>query len=156
MKKKSDSIVQKVKDAISGKSKSTTPAAKGKTGKAINEQQFNFTDYTAELQITDDIDEDFRAEADALKKTLREADKKYAEHRKTVSGSEFWCCLIFETQEQKNAFIAAMGWALFGDKYLNGLLVARKQGIDLGDTPDLSDNPTLRSRWQTLVDDHID
>ena len=46
--------------------------------------------------------------------------------------TEFWCCLCFETRDQKDAFLKAAGLFDIGDKYLDGRQVARKLGIDPG------------------------
>lgn len=45
--------------------------------------------------------------------------------------SEYWCCLCFTTRAQKEEFLRRMGWEEFGDKYLDGVAVAQKQGIPL-------------------------
>ena len=60
--------------------------------------------------------------------------KANAEAKRTelVTDSEFWCCLCFETREQKNAFLVATGFGEADDKYVDGRVVARKMGIDPG------------------------
>ena len=49
-----------------------------------------------------------------------------------VTDSEFWCCLCFETREQKNAFLEATGFGEADDKYVDGRVAARKMGLDPG------------------------
>ena len=55
-----------------------------------------------------------------------------AKRTELVTDSEFWCCLCFETREQKNAFLVATGFGEADDKYVDGRVVARKMGIDPG------------------------
>jgi len=43
--------------------------------------------------------------------------------------SEYWCCVCFQTRAQKEEFLQKAGWAALGDKYLDGLQVARALGI---------------------------
>jgi len=50
-----------------------------------------------------------------------------------VTDSEYWFCVCFETREQKEALLAALGLLGLGDKYLDGREVARTLGVDPGD-----------------------
>ena len=52
-----------------------------------------------------------------------------------ANDSEYWCALVFETREQKEAFLEAMKLAKLGDKYINGLAAARIMGIKLPPSP---------------------
>jgi hypothetical protein len=45
--------------------------------------------------------------------------------------SEYWYCVSFESREQKEAFLKAMGWFDLGDKYLDGNELAERLGIAL-------------------------
>jgi hypothetical protein len=58
--------------------------------------------------------------------------KNEAARVELVTDTEFWCCLCFETREQKDNFLKAAGLFDIGDKYLDGRQVARKLGIDPG------------------------
>ena len=49
-----------------------------------------------------------------------------------VTDTEFWCCLCFETRDQKDAFLKAANLFDIGDKYLDGRQVAKRLGIDPG------------------------
>lgn len=50
------------------------------------------------------------------------------------TDSEYWCCLVFETREQKDAFLRHFQAARVagGDKYLNGVAMAKALGVDIG------------------------
>ena len=58
--------------------------------------------------------------------------KNEAARVELVTDTEFWCCLCFETRDQKDNFLKAAGLFDIGDKYLDGRQVARKLGIDPG------------------------
>lgn len=48
-----------------------------------------------------------------------------------ATDSEYWACLCFQTREQKEAFLSALNILKFGDKYLDGTLVAKELGVTL-------------------------
>jgi len=49
--------------------------------------------------------------------------------------SEYWCCICFQTREQKEAWLKATGLAAIGDKYLDGKRVAAKMRVILPSVP---------------------
>lgn len=64
-------------------------------------------------------------------KLFKEQAKKEDQRFLDDNDSEFWFAVCFQSREQKEAFLAALGWAEFGDKYLSGRKCAKKQGVDL-------------------------
>jgi len=51
-----------------------------------------------------------------------------------VTDSEYWFCICFQSREQCLAFLEAKGWLTEtndSDKYLDGLEVARLEGVEL-------------------------
>jgi hypothetical protein len=50
---------------------------------------------------------------------------------KTITDSEFWVALCFESRAQKDTFLKAIGLFGYGDKYLDGRLFAEAAGIEL-------------------------
>ena len=48
-----------------------------------------------------------------------------------VTDSEYWCAVCFQTREQKEAFLDALKVLQYGDKYIDGLVLAKKLGIAL-------------------------
>lgn len=57
--------------------------------------------------------------------------KAEQDRRGTVTDSEFWVALCFETREQKEEFLRRIGAETEGDKYVDGLVVAQKMGVTL-------------------------
>lgn len=69
---------------------------------------------------------------------LNEMQQAFADRRKNeqarmelATDSEFWVAVCFQTREQKEAFVSAIGLLAEGDKYLDGMLVSKAMGIDL-------------------------
>jgi hypothetical protein len=77
--------------------------------------------------LQDQADEGLAAVRDAL----RAAHAHEYQTTKLAMDSEYWCALVFKSSDQKDAFLAAMDWARHGDKYLDGVLIASLQGIEL-------------------------
>ena len=67
----------------------------------------------------------------------KELKKAIADKIKLTTDSEYWAAVCFETRAQKEAFLKALDVFRQGDKYLDGLEVARRMGIELpsGDFP---------------------
>lgn len=64
--------------------------------------------------------------------------KKKREYEKKLfvqnTDSEFWICIGFQTRDQKNEFLSRTGIDSIGDKYLDGMEVAKILNIKL-DSP---------------------
>jgi hypothetical protein len=95
------------------------------------------------------------AEAVAMKQALREADNRYAEKRNLINQSEYWFCMVFETREQKDIFLNAMGWINLGDKYLDGTQIARMNNIELPKVELPPEPPTKNKRWDEFISDEV-
>lgn len=70
--------------------------------------------------VVDDQESDFSKRAKAERDRVLDA-----------NDTEYWCCMVFETRAQKDAFLEAMDWRVIGDKYLDGVLLAERQKIPL-------------------------
>lgn len=77
------------------------------------------------------------AEADSLAELSEVLDgfKQRAEREQErfvdATDSEYWIAVCFQTRAQKEEFLEKLGLLADGDKYLDGLLVARKLGITI-------------------------
>ena len=99
------------------------------------------------------------AEAEAA---LGEIERGFRERRKTeakrfedATDSEFWFAVCFDSREQKEAFLKALQWTLAADgadKYLDGVALARKLGLQLPASPrrSLPENPGKSFEGMTL------
>jgi hypothetical protein len=66
--------------------------------------------------------------SEALAFIKAERQKKRDAYRVTVDP-EYWVCLCFQSREQKEEFLARAGWLDLGEKYLDGLEVAKRLGV---------------------------
>lgn len=80
---------------------------------------------------TGDPQADDASALDAVQAGFRKRAKDEQRRFELVTDSEYWACLCFQTREQKEAFLAAMNLLRFGDKYLDGTLVAKELGVTL-------------------------
>ena len=66
---------------------------------------------------------------------IHEGRRKQAVSIELANDTEYWFAMYFQTRDQKEAFLKAMGWFERGDKYLDGTAVAKKLGIELPPRP---------------------
>lgn len=85
----------------------------------------------ASVEYTGNPETDTVAEASAILTSFRQRGKDEKATYRAATDSEFWFAICFRTREQKDAFLAATGWNLFGDKYLDGHDLALMMDIEL-------------------------
>lgn len=82
---------------------------------------------------------DLQADADAgMSEALREIieRKRHTQERFRVAvDPEYFFCVCFQSREQKDEFLQKAGWEDMGDKYLNGIEVARRLNIPVAIIP---------------------
>lgn len=86
-------------------------------------------DPLADVKYSDDLEKDCLAEFAALHRALVSARSP----RKLVepTDSEYWFAIAFPLRDDKDSFLAEYGLHKLGDKYLDGMAVARKMGGEL-------------------------
>lgn len=80
---------------------------------------------------TGDPEADSAADLDAVQSGFRDRAKRESERFALATDSEYWACICFQTREQKDRFLSALGLLDLGDKYLDGQLVAERLGVEL-------------------------
>lgn len=85
-----------------------------------------------DAEFTDDPEKDSETELALTLEALQNKERKKALRHKLrlTTDSEYWCALCFETREQADAFAVATGGQA-GDKYVDGVAMARRLGIGL-------------------------
>ncbi|MCP4083216.1 MAG: hypothetical protein GY743_23585 [Planctomycetaceae bacterium] len=82
-----------------------------------------------------DLREVAEAEEGAILKALKESEKADKSRFEVAVDTNFWFCVYFQSHDQKDEFLRAMGWMIYDPKYqgmyLNGLQLAEHQGIML-------------------------
>lgn len=86
-------------------------------------------DPLAGVKYTDDLEKDCLAELSALHKALVSA--RSPEKLVEPTDSEYWFAIAFPLRDDKDSFLAEYGLRKLGDKYLDGMAVARKLGGEL-------------------------
>nr|DAK20942.1 MAG TPA: WRKY transcription factor 1-like protein [Caudoviricetes sp.]DAK31379.1 MAG TPA: WRKY transcription factor 1-like protein [Caudoviricetes sp.]DAS02648.1 MAG TPA: WRKY transcription factor 1-like protein [Caudoviricetes sp.] len=105
-------------------------------------------------KLTGNPEIDSKNDLDAVKQGFR--DRLAAENKRKVSAtdSEYWSCICFQTRAQADAFIAAMNWRQFGDKYIDGVKLAEYLGIELPDEEvAFVADPKVDKTWAGFVED---
>lgn len=74
---------------------------------------------------------DSKADLNEVQKSFRERIKMENDRFQNTTDSEYWFAVCFQTREQKEAFLKAMNLFLIGDKYLDGVEVAKQLGINI-------------------------
>ena len=80
---------------------------------------------------TGNLEEDSAADLTALQQGFRNRAMQEGARFELAVDTEYWACLCFQTREQKEAFLAALNILEFGNKYLDGQLVADRLGVSL-------------------------
>lgn len=87
--------------------------------------------YFQEPAVTGNAETDSEAELDAVQAGFRQRARDEGKRFELATDSEYWACICFQTREQKEAFLSALKLLPFGDKYLDGQLVADQLGVKL-------------------------
>lgn len=88
-------------------------------------------DPLAAVEYTGDAEVDSKAELTELQQAFRDRKKNEARRFELATDSEYWVALCFQTRAQKETFLKALKLIQYGDKYLDGRLLAEKMGITL-------------------------
>ncbi|MCK7676346.1 hypothetical protein [Corynebacterium pygosceleis] len=90
-------------------------------------------DPLAGVEYTGNLGEDCATEFSALQSEFADRAKKERKRFQDATDSEFWFAVCFKTRDEKEAFLRALGVKpkLMGDKYLDGVQLAKLMGIEL-------------------------
>lgn len=92
-------------------------------------------DPLASVEYAGNVEEDAKREFTALELAFKEQAKAEKASQKYANDSEFWFCACFQSREQVEAFLQALG--IDPDtKYLSGFHLAEKLGIVLEAHPE--------------------
>ncbi|MFD6070294.1 hypothetical protein [Amycolatopsis lurida] len=93
-------------------------------------------DPLAGVEYTGDEENDARAELDALHRGFRERTARELEQMQLATESEYWFCVCFKSQDDKDAFLTAAGLVVIRDKYLDGYATAELLGVTMPEPHD--------------------
>ena len=109
--------------------------------------------YVEVPEQTGSAEVDSAADLDAVQEGFRKRAHDEGKRFALATDTEYWSCICFQTREQKEAFLSALGVLKYGDKYLDGALVAKALGIDLP-SADVPYNTSAKrdKSWEDFVD----
>ena len=101
-------------------------------------------DPLAKLPVTGNIESDSYDEQKAMTDAFAEQkvkagkmgyfkgkEKKENDRQGLAMDTNYWCCLVFQSEAQKVAFLENAGLTELGPRYLDGRLVAKKFGVPI-------------------------
>lgn len=91
--------------------------------------------FFAAVQYSGDPEKDMAAELTEVQKKFRASIRGDVDRYAATNDSEYWVSLVFDTREQKNDFLAQLGWSGLGTKYIDGIELAEKLGVALPESP---------------------
>ena len=101
---------------------------------------------------TGDSEKDSAADLTAVQQGFRNRAKQESDRFALATDSEYWAAICFQTREQKEAFLSALKILEFGDKYLDGQLVADRLGVKLpGSQVPYKPEPKLDRDWLSFT-----
>ncbi len=102
------------------------------------------------------IEQATKLELDEVQQKLRDALLRVQQEFRDELDSEYWVCAVFQTREQKEAFLTGVGMDLErdGDKYVNGAKLAGLMKVELPPGPKWKPAPTPKARWTRLARSH--
>lgn len=95
-----------------------------------------------------DPEADSSKELNALQAAFAERARNEAARKELATDSEFWCCLVFQTRDQAEAFAESLGQP--GEKYLDGRPIAKRLGVSIPPDP-IFNRVKIDKRLKSLV-----
>lgn len=83
------------------------------------------------LRDTGDFGENAEQEISAALAAIKAEKKQRRDQYRTLTDPNFYLVVCFQSTDQKDEFLLASGWAEEGAKYLDGLEIAAKLGVDV-------------------------
>jgi hypothetical protein len=93
----------------------------GKKSIFVKQPKTTKIDYPGEPNLEVDTE----VELNELQKQFREKAKKEAELKEKNTSSEYWSCIIFENQEQRDSLYELLGLRESDNQYINGKKLIR-------------------------------
>lgn len=98
------------------------------------------------------IEENVALELGESLRRILEEKKQLRDMYRVHNDANYYAVLVFQSEEQKGQFLALTGWGHPDDKFINGLQVADKIGIEI--EPIFLPRPNIRKAPKALRD-HI-
>lgn len=98
------------------------------------------------------VEQEIVKELDEITKAFQAKKKNERDSYLQNTDTGYWTVLVFQTREQKDEFLSGVGVPLDdGDKYVDGLKVAKKLGIKIESPTPPMPKFKISPRWAKLV-----
>jgi len=81
--------------------------------------------------VEGDLEQSAANEETELLRLLKEKKKALLDQYRINYDTDYWVALCFQSSEQRNEFLEKVGWPALDRKYINGLEIARRLGLDV-------------------------
>lgn len=117
---------------VIAKAKAKAELAKDKAAIAKNQPKLpKLPDPLADVDYTQGVEGSAKEELSATLTAFKDRAKQEQKRFELATDSEFWFAVGFQSRDQKEAFLKALEWLKYGDKYLDGTLIARQMDIEI-------------------------
>lgn len=103
------------------------------------------------IEYTGNAEVDSKRELNAFEQAAKAALQREKDARADMFDTEYFACICFQSRDQKEAFLSALGLLEHGDKYLDGYEVAEKVGVVLPPAGKVVRENRIHSGWNEFL-----
>lgn len=91
--------------------------------------------------LTESVDKDgtleeaAQRELGAVGQAIAEAKRAQYDYFRASTSPDFYVVVCFQTPDQRDEFVTRAGWGVKGDRFLDGLEIAARLGVDIQPIP---------------------
>lgn len=107
------------------------------------------------LDYPGDLEDDAKAEVGAMLAHILAEKKARRDAYRVMVDHEYWVCVCFQSRDQKEEFLDKAKWRDLGEKYIDGLALAKRLKVDVQPIPLNAKAPpkTPKSLREEVMDD---
>lgn len=83
------------------------------------------------IEYPGDAEGNATTEIGAALQAIKDEKKKLRDQYRVTTDTNYYFCVCFQSEQQKLKFLDASGWRDLGERFLDGLVVAKRLGIDI-------------------------
>jgi hypothetical protein len=108
-------------------------------------------DLMAGYKYTGSAEVDSAAECSAVLTGFKARAKAESARRQKATDSEYWFCMCFQSRAQVEEFLRKTKWAPEASKYVDGLTVAKKLGVEITPETPVSGRVSIDAKLANLA-----
>lgn len=86
---------------------------------------------TEGIDPTGDLETVAARELGAVGQAIAEAKRAQYDYYRASTSPDFYVLLCFQTPDQRDEFVTKIGWGVKGDRFLDGLEIAARLGVEI-------------------------